>query len=136
MELLEQLKKNNYAIIASNGYYSFDTGIKPVINKINEKIDYFNKLTVADKIVGKASAMLLCLSGVKEVHCIVLSKAGKDILEKYGVTYKYEQLVDYIINRTGDDMCPMEKTVKDIDDLNKAYLALNNKLISLSKNKG
>ena len=103
---------------------------------IDEKIDYFNKLTVADKIVGKASAMLLCLSGVKEVHCIVLSKAGKDILEKYGVTYKYEQLVDYIINRTGDDMCPMEKTVKDIDDLNKAYVALNDKLKQLSKNKG
>ena len=73
MDLLKDLKENNYAIIASNGYYSFDTGIKPVINKINEKIDYFNKLTVADKIVGKASAMLLCLSGVKEVHCIVCS---------------------------------------------------------------
>ena len=132
MGLLEQLKKNNYAIIASNGYYSFDTGIKPVINKINERIDYFNNLSVADKIVGKASAMLLCLSGAKEVDCIVLSKTGKDILEKYGVIYKYEQLVDYIINRTHDDMCPMEKTVKDIDDLNKAYEALNNKLKSLT----
>lgn len=28
-------------------------------------------------------------------------------------------------------MCPMEKTVKDIEDLNEALIALNNKLSSL-----
>ena len=131
MNLLEELKANNYAIIASNGYYSRDTGIKPVINKINENINYFKDLTVADKIIGKASAMLLALSGVKEVYCEVLSEAGKDILVKYGITYHCENLVSYIINRKGDDMCPMEKTVKDIDDLNEALIALNNKLSSL-----
>ena len=130
--LIEELKNNNYAIVASNGYYSFDNGIKPVINKLNENIDYFKDLVVADKIIGKASAMLLTLSHVKEIYCVILSSAGKQILDKYEITYHYEQLVPYIINRKGDDMCPMEKTVKDIDDLNEAYVALNNKLISLS----
>lgn len=131
MSLLDDLKINNYAIIASNGYCSFDTGIKPVINKMNENISYFEGLIVADKIIGKASAMLLVLSGVKEVYCIVLSKAGKEILDKYKIPYHYENLTEYIINRKGDDMCPMEKTVKDIDDLNEAYIALSNKLSSL-----
>lgn len=131
MSLLEKLKENNYAIIASNGYYSYDTGIKPVISKINEDIDYFKGLTVADKIIGKASAMLLVLSKVREVYCVVLSESGKELLEKYGVIYHYENLVPYIINRKGDDMCPMEKTVKDIEDLNEALIALNNKLSSL-----
>ena len=131
MSLLEQLKRNNYAIIASNGYYSYDTGIKPVINRINEDINYFKGLIVADKIIGKASAMLLVLSQVKEIYCVVLSESGKELLDKYGVAYHYENLVPYIINRLGDDMCPMEKTVKDIDDLNEALLALNNKLSTL-----
>ena len=40
-------------------------------------------------------------------------------------------LADYIINRKGDDMCPMEKTVVNINDLNEAYEALNNKLKSM-----
>lgn len=136
MNLLDELKANKYAIIASNGYYSYDNGIKPVINKLNENINYFKGLIVADKIVGKASAMLLTMSGVKEVYCGVLSESGKYIFETYGITYHYDELVPYIINRKGDDMCPMEKTVKDINDLSKAYEALNNKLISLSKNKG
>lgn len=131
MSLLEQLKRNNYAIIASNGYYSYDTGIKPVINRINEDINYFKGLIVADKIIGKASAMLLVLSQVKEIYCVVLSESGKELLDKYGVEYHYENLVPYIINRLGDDMCPMEKTVKDIDDLNEALLALNNTLSTI-----
>ena len=38
MNLLEELKANNYAIIASNGYYSYEDGIKPLIGKINENI--------------------------------------------------------------------------------------------------
>lgn len=135
MNLLEELKANNYAIIASNGYTSFDSGIKPVISKLNEDINYFKGLIVADKIIGKASAMLLTLSGIKEIYCIVLSKAGKDILDKYNIEYHYETLTDYIINRKGDDMCPMEKTVKDIDDLNKAYNALNNKIKELQNEK-
>lgn len=131
MSMLDELKTNNYAILASNGYFSFDNGIKPVISKLNENIEYFKGLTVADKIIGKASAMLLCLSGVKEVYCTVLSKAGEQVLKKYGVTYHYENMTEIIINRKGDDMCPMEKTVKDIDDLMQAYNALNQTLINL-----
>lgn len=131
MNILDELKANNYAIIASNGYHSIDSGIKPVINKLNEKIDFFKDLTVADKIIGKASAMLLSLSKVKEVYCITLSVAGKETLEKYGISYHYDELVPYIINRKGDGMCPMEETVKDIDDLLEAYHALNNKIEEL-----
>ena len=134
MKLLNKLKENNYALITSNGYYSCDSGIKPVIFKLNENINYFKNLIVADKIVGKASAMLLVLSGVKEVETQILSLSGKDIFDKYHIEYHYEELVDYIINRKGNGMCPMEETVKDIDDLNEAYLALNKKIKELMHN--
>jgi len=133
VDLKKTLLENNYSIIASNGYYSKDSGIKPVIFKINEKKDYFKGLEVADKIIGKASAMLLVLSGVKKIEAIVLSKAGKAILDKYQIEYTYEELVEYIINRKGDGMCPMEICVKDIEDLEEAYIALNNKVKELGK---
>ena len=127
MELRDTLLEKNYSIVASNGYFSFDSGIRPVIDRINEKEDYFKGLEVADKIIGKASAMLLSLSGVKKVHAIVLSQAGKDIFDKYDVEYSFDELTDYIVNRRGDGMCPMEMTVKDIDDLREAYEALKKK---------
>ena len=124
----EVLKKNNHSIVASNGYISDENGIKPVIVPMCEDIHFFKDLEVADRIIGKASAMLLCLSGVKEVYTPVLSRAGKDVFEKYGVKVEYDTLADYIVNRKGDGMCPMEMTVKDIDDLNEAFIALKKKL--------
>ena len=128
MNLKDILNEKNCSIVASNGYVSFETGIRPVIDRLNEDIYYFKGLSVADKIIGKASAMLLCLSGVKEVYAAVLSKSGQEIFDKYGVAYEYGELTDYIVNRKGDDMCPMEMTVKDIDDLKEAYEALNRKI--------
>lgn len=135
MNLIEKLKQNNYSLVASNGYYSCDSGIKPIINKMNEDIHYFKDLEIADKIVGKASSMLLILSGIKKINAIVLSKQAKNILDKYNIEYTYEQLVEYIINRKKDGMCPMEETVKDIDDLNEAFIALNKKIIALTNSK-
>lgn len=135
MLLKDELIEKGYSIIASNGYHSNDNGIKPVLFRLNENIEYFKGLSVADKIIGKASAMLLTLSGVKEVYALILSKAGQEIFEKYGVKYQYDEMVDYIVNRTGDGMCPMEMTVKDIDDLQAAYEALNNKVKMMSSPK-
>ena len=128
MNLKESLLKNDYSIVASNGYFSFETAIRPILLAMKDDISFFEGTSVADKIIGKASAMLLTLSGVKEVYTPVLSKAGQQIFEKYGVKYEYDELAEYIINRKGDGMCPMEMTVKDIDDLNKAFIALKKKL--------
>jgi iron complex outermembrane receptor protein len=133
MDLKQKLIDNDYSICASNGYTSFERGIKPVIGPMNEDLHFFKDLIVADKLIGKASAMLLTLSGVKEVYTLVLSEAGKQIFDSYGITYGYDRLVDYIVNREGTGMCPMEMTVRDIDDLNEAFEALNRKLESLKK---
>ena len=134
MELKQLLLENSYSLVASNGYCSKENGIKPVLFKLNENKAYFKDLDVADKIVGKASAMLLTLSGVRSVYAMTLSKAGQEIFEKYDIPYRYDVLTDYIVNRSGDGMCPMEMTVKDIDDLEEAYIALKNKVQEMMKN--
>ena len=128
MNLKETLLEKQYSILASNGYYSFEGGIKPIISKMIEDEHYFKGLSVVDKVVGKASASLLILSGVKDIYALVLSKAAKDMLEKYCIPYRFDTLVDFIENRNKDGMCPMEMTVKDIDDPVEAFVALKNKI--------
>jgi hypothetical protein len=49
------------------------------------------------------------------------------ILEKYNIKYSADKIVDYILNVKGDDKCPMEKTVADIEDPQKAYETLKEK---------
>ncbi|MBQ3419319.1 MAG: DUF1893 domain-containing protein [Erysipelotrichaceae bacterium] len=113
-------------------YTSKARGIAPVLNYLNEKVD-LNSFSVADRIVGKAAAFLFVNAGIKEVYTEVLSVKGKEILEKYNIPYEYKTLVDKIINRTGDDICPMEKTVQDVDDPKIAYELLDAKIKSLRK---
>lgn len=106
-------------------FYSDLKGIKPLMQFIQEgKKGYY----VADKIVGKAAAYLFILLEVKAIYADTISVAGLKVLEDNNIPVYYRQLVEYIINRTGDDMCPMEKTVKDIDDPKLAHQALAEKI--------
>ena len=99
------------------------SGIKPLIGLLNDNKD-LNGYSIADKIVGKAQAMLIVKANIKEVYTKVLSKQGEMILKKYNIPYSYDTLTDQIINRKGTDICPMEKTVKDIDDIEDGYILL------------
>lgn len=79
-------------------------------------------------VVGKAVALLFIKCGIKRVFAKTLSEHAKRVLELYGVDYEYETLAEKIINRDGTDICPMEKAVLGTDDIEEAYLILQNKL--------
>ena len=99
------------------------TGIAPVLDWINEGVD-LRGAEVADKIVGKAAAMLFVKAGISKVFAKVLSSSGKAYLDRYGIEVSWETLTDVIINRKGTGMCPMEQTVLEISDCEEGYKAL------------
>ena len=109
-------------VIVSNG-----RGVSPMIGFISAGAD-LNGYSVADKIVGKAAAMLFVKAGIKEVYAEVLSESGKEFLERNGVQTEYKILTERIINRAGTGVCPMEKTVENLSDVNEAYAAILAKL--------
>lgn len=112
-----------------------ERGISPVI-KLLDSGSNVNGFSACDKIVGKAAAMLFVLAGVKAVHGVVMSRAGLEILRNYNIKATYDTLVDKIINRTGTDICPMEKTVQSIDNPQEAYALLKEKFSQMQeKNK-
>jgi len=90
--------------------------------------------TVVDKIIGKAASVILILSGVKEVYGETMSESGFLLLQKYNITAFYDKKVPMIINREGNDMCPMEKAVIDMDNLNDGFEKIIKTLSSLSQN--
>ncbi len=106
-------------------------GIVPMVKFLDEGVD-LEGFSVADKIVGKAVAMLFVLAKVKEVYAEVLSKTAISVLEANGIAYSYKILTDNIINRQGTGLCPMEETVKDIFDCKQAYEKIKVKLASLN----
>ena len=107
--------------------FSEKHGIAPMMDFIADGID-LSGYSVADLVVGKAVALLFVKCGIKRVFAKTLSESAKRVLELYGVDYEYETLTQKIINRDGTDICPMEKAVSNTDDIEKAYLILQNKL--------
>ena len=89
--------------------------------------------TMADRVVGRGAALLMVKGGVKEVFTFVLSQPALDVLSQAGITVTYDTLQPNIINRTGTDICPVEKLTADTADPDEAFRRIGeflNKMIS------
>ena len=107
-------------------------GISPMIRFIDENKDLCG-YSVADVIVGKAAAILFVKAGISAVHGKVMSESGKAYLESHSIPCTYDILTKRIINHHGTDICPMEKTVAEIDDAEAGYIALKSRLNEIKK---
>lgn len=111
---------------------SSDRGIAYIIKLYEE--GKLKDAYVADKIIGKAAAMIFTLGGVSALYGETTSQSALKWLTDKNTSISYTNNPEYIINRKGDGMCPMEETVADIYDEKEAYAALKNKIKQL-KNK-
>lgn len=130
-----ELEKENHSIAAVKGeevYTSKLNGIAPLLQFIAQGTD-LTGFSAADKIVGKAAALLMIKAGIKEVYGVTMSVYALPVFYAHGINFSYGQLVDGIVNRAGTGMCPMEKTVVDIDDPDLAFDALKKKVEELRK---
>jgi len=107
-------------------------GILPMIEWLEEDPECLRGASVADKIVGRAAAMLMVYGGVCEVYASVISNGALDLLKENGIECRFSNTTIAISNRRGDGICPMEKAVAPIKEPQKAYETL--KAIVLSTN--
>ena len=131
----ELLKDSQYTCVLCKYdtiYTSTLKGISPMVEFLRNGIN-LKGFSAADKIVGKAAAMLFSLAEVKEVYAEVLSKSAAEYLSDRNIAFSYDTLTDKIINRKGDGICPMEKTVADLTNEKSAFEAIKNKLNELRK---
>jgi len=96
-------------------YTSFLRGVEPMTQWLQDGTD-LREFSAADKVVGKASAMLFALAGVKEVYAPVMSEGAVKTFSRYGIPCVFDTLAGGIINRSGTGPCPMEAAVRDIEE--------------------
>ena len=126
LEAANLLKSGSYTCLLYRGeatYTSTERGVKPLINWLDSGKN-FKGYCAADKIVGKAAAMLYLLLGVSEVYAPVMSEAAQYTLAKNGVVPYCGQSVKKIMNRLGTGNCPMEDAVENLEIPEEAYRAL------------
>ncbi len=76
-----------------------------------------SRAEVCDKIVGRGSAFLIVRMGIPTVHAGVLSRLGKEVLDRAGAACTWESLVDRI-------QCRTESLLGDTWDPQQAYQIL------------
>ncbi len=129
------LLKNGYTcVLSSDGteYHSTLRGVKPLIEFLESGKD-FNDFCAADKTVGAGAAHLYVLLGVKSVWANIISQAGKKVLEQNNIAVFCENTVPFIINRSGDGVCPIETAVKGITCSKQALEVIRETLKKLIK---
>lgn len=102
-------------------------GVAPLVAFIESEQSY-QGFSAADKVVGKATAFLYVLIGVKSIYAGVISKSALQVLTENQIIVHYDNLVENIINRQGNDICPFEKAMLDITNPATAYENILNKI--------
>ncbi|MBR3894607.1 MAG: DUF1893 domain-containing protein [Clostridia bacterium] len=133
----ELLKDSTHTCVLCRGeetWTSDRTGIAPMLGFLEERID-LRGASAADRIVGKAAAMLFVLAGVTSLYAEVLSERALPVLEHRGIAVSWGTLTPAIINRRGDGPCPMEQAVESIDAPTEAFEAIRSAVARLKKQK-
>lgn len=113
-------------------YTTTARGIRPLIDWLRSGEDTCG-FSAADKVVGKAAALMYCLLGVRRVHGNVMSLAAVKVLRRNGVEAYWDTLTEHIRNRAGTGLCPMENATMNIDDPDDALPVILSTLASLEK---
>lgn len=98
-------------------------GIAPIVERVDSE-ESLQGTAVADKVIGKAAAMLLLYAGVQAVYGEVMSNTAYTLLTENGITAEYGVLTPVIINREGTGPCPMEEAVAPLTEPAQALPAL------------
>lgn len=67
--------------------------------------------SLADKVVGKAVAMIARWACLAAVYAPLMSEIAREELQKGGILATWEELVPLILNKSGTGACPLEKAV-------------------------
>jgi hypothetical protein len=128
------LQEGGYTCVLCRGdeiHTSQARGVRPLVQWLTFGPN-LQGFSAADKVVGKATAYLYCLLGVKAVHSLVMSGAAAEVLRENGIAVTQDTLVENIINRSGDGICPFEAAVWEIHTPEEALPAIRNKMAEMN----
>jgi len=111
-------------VIAKRGRVLFETkahGISGLLDAIKKLGNSMVESSVADRIVGRAAALLFVYSGVVAVFAVTASDDGIEVLRDHNIFHEFVRRVPRILDSKKVDVCPFEKLASGFSDPKKAY---------------
>ncbi len=84
-------------------------GLLPLLEYLEQPDGHHPPVTIFDKVMGNAAALLSVQANGQEVYSPLGSRLAVETLEKHGLKYHLNEIVPCILKPSGDEMCPMEK---------------------------
>lgn len=111
---------------------SSERGVKPLLSwaEAGKTLEGFS---AADRVVGRAAALLYVFLNVKEVFAFVLSEPAEEAFQTHKTAYGYQKRTKGIVNRAGTGPCPMEQATEGITDPAEALKAIRRKWKELAE---
>jgi hypothetical protein len=113
--------------IVRNGKILFETashGLSGFLRATEELGEQLSGASVADKIVGKAVALLCLHSKIEAVYASVISRTAKELFEQHSVCAEWGELVENILSDCKPTACPFERLAAEIADPHEGYKRL------------
>jgi len=120
-------KKRLTLTIVKKGNILFETashGISGFLHAIKQLGSGLQGASVADRVVGKANALLFVYAGISEVYAEILSKKANAVFRENRIPFEWKELAINILNSNRSSICPFEKAVADVSDPKRAYAEL------------
>jgi hypothetical protein len=130
---LAELEESGMNLLVFSGgkvvYSSDERGIMPLVDAIDViGGEGLGDLITADRIVGKAAALLNVYLGAREVHAMLISAGAKGLLLERGIPFEFREETDAIKMKDGVIFCPFERMVQDVSDPEEAYSMMKERL--------
>ncbi len=112
--------------IVKNGEVIFETdshrisGFLGAIEKFGAELE---GASVADRVAGKAIALLCVYAKISAVYAEILSRKAKTIFEENQVSHEWKKLVANVLDLNKSGVCPFEKAASGISDPKDSYRA-------------
>ena len=96
-------------------------GVSALVTAIEKDRQSFRGASAADKVIGRAAAMLFVYSEVKCVFALLASQDALTTLKMFSVPFECEKTVAQILSRNQTSTCPFESLVQDVEDPQDAF---------------
>lgn len=128
-QMLEMLNEQGLSLLVYN-HDSLTThanrGVQDLLQLISEQPERLNGAVVADKIIGKAAAVLMATGGVREVHTNIICTPAKQLFEQQGILVFATEEVPMILNRDRSSMCPIDTQIAEVESIEECVAILQN----------
>lgn len=127
IDIIELRRSKSYSCVIANGdniYTFIGRGVDDLYQTLKNQPHILRGAYVADKLVGKGAASLMVLGGVRRIFTEVISTDAIKFLDQYDITVGWEEETPRIINRKGDDICPIEKACAGCETAEECLVAI------------